>query len=673
MAYTPVKQSSKEPMQSPYTSPSEVHSACVAAESFWQNRDYRITRFRDLVRQIDMRQRKKSEKYTSFEGNESGTFFTTMVQLLSKNDARHRIPLGDGKEPEGERVLKGQVERLFEGVYRDVDYRRGRRMDPDGLQETMAKFACSDGWVNLEVIRRTDKDKEPIDVRAYDTLDVFPQWGPEDLSHVVMRTRRSCLQIQLEYPDLDMLRRYQGGDTWGLWTTPQDISEVFCSYAVHPQDESVWYCVVINGQYAVEPYKLDWAKRIPMVVLPVNGLPYRSEKRHYHAGSETQPGIWDRARYPIDDWTVEVGRGIFFMNEGLYDKFNELWSMILDLIDTEGRGTYWKQTREGEDDSLLVGRGKDAVNALAEGEEVGRIPPPQLTPHVAEMLGAMAGMLQRGGISWQLQGQAASGYQSGFAINQLISAALYIAGPYIKGIRSAYRQLDDIIQDALRSLGSRKLTVQAHKENTFIEEEIDLRVLKGRRFFFDVTIEPGLPDDLAGRLNMAQLAKMNGLLDDWTILDEVIKVQDPETILARKDEQEVLNLPQVRLRRMAASMMLKGDMAAATAIMQELMLLESAKQLQAGGLHSQLMQMSGMLGMPNAGANTAPGTGAGGMGPGGGAPLPEGGAGANPGLPPGAPPGLPPEVLPPQAQGFSPEGQRALAANMMAGLGRPGA
>ena len=638
-------------------SPADIWASAVAAESFWSNRDYRITRFRDLVRQIDLDQRRKSDKYARFEGNESGSFFTTMVQLLSKNPAAHKIPQGNSKENEPERELKGSVERLFEGLYRDIDFGRGRRADPDGLQETMAKFACSDGWINLEVVKRNNKNFGPLDVRVYDTLDVFPQWSADDLNQVIIRTRRSRMQISLEYPDLDMSKQWGEGGIWQLWQTPQDIVDVYSCYAVNPADESVWYSVCVNGQWAVEPYEVKWAKRIPMVVLPVNGLPYRSNKRHYDNASQTRPGNprdW-RSTVPLDDWTVEVGRGIFFMNENLYGEWNELWSMVLDLIATEGRGTYWKRTKEGEDDSLLIGKGKDAVNALAEGEDIGRVPPPQLTQHVGEMIASMAGMLQRGGMSWQLQGQAASGYQSGFAINQLISAALYIAGPYLKGLISAYRQLDDIMQDALRTMGAKRITVQAHKENTFIEEEVDLRILKGRRFYFDVTIEPGLPDDLAGRLNMASLAKTNKLLDDWTILDQIIKVQDPEVIMARQDEQEVLGLPQIRLRRMAAEMLAKGDMAAAAAILQELMMLESAKQLQAGQIQTQLAQLSGMMGMPNQGAATSPETGLGGQGPGGGAPPDMGHPGANPAQSQGLPPG----VLPPQQQGFNPEAQRA--------------
>ena len=648
------------PLIDPLATPAAVFSMATDGESFWSRRDEKITRFRDLVRQIDTRQRVKRGQYTKFEGNEAGTFFSTMTQLLSKHAVKHRIPLGF--DAESERELKGQIERLIDSVYRDVDYRRARRIDPGKLQSSAAKFACSDGWVVAELVKYDDREHEPIDIRLYDTLDVAPQWGPEDLVSAVIKTRRTRLQVAMEYPGLDLDRRQNynprnGHFTLGQWRISDPYIDVYTCYYLF--GKQVYYGVVCNGQWALEPYVLDWTKRIPMVIMPFNGLPYKSERRPQRI-QETSTTLNDPSLtldLDIDDWTCDVGRGIFFMNERLYETFNELWSNILDIIQTEGRGTYWKRTDEGEDNELTIGRGKDAVNALAEGEEVGRLPPGQLSEKVAEMLGAMSGMLQRGGVSWQLMGQAGQ-YQSGFAINQLISAAMTIATPYLEGLKSFYQQLDELVIDALKSLPQDTLTIRAYKEKSFVEEQVDLSLLKDRRFYFDVDIKPGLPEDLMSRIQAAQVAKREKLLDDWTILDEVVAVDDPELILDRLDEQEILNLPSIRLRRMAAQMLEKGDMPSAVAIMQELSLLQGQNDLKGGTIQAQLMQLQGMMGQAQ-GAGMGADIGAngmGGMGPGGGPPTAAPAQAENPMIPRE---GVSPGVLPPEMMGVQPAEMRA--------------
>ena len=643
------------------TQPTDVYSIATGSSQFWSRRDEKITKYRDLVRQLDVKQRAKTGRYHRFEGNESGTFFSTMVQLLSKFAVKLSIPLTT--ETKEERETAGSVERLVQSALRDVDFRRAQRMDSGKLQTSIAQYECSDGWICMEVVKHAASKKKPlVDIRAYDTLDVHPHWGPDGLASVVVETRRTPLQVGLEYPDLDMKQKFiftGNGSAKGHYNrwSDRDDTPVYSTYWM--DDDKVMYAVMCNSQWAVEPVELKWCDRIPLAILPINGLPFRTTRRGTTSTEESQV-LRDA---DADDWTLHVGRGIFFMNEHLYAEFNELWATILDTIDQEGRSTYSKMTEEGDDDELTIGRGADAVNPLKVGEKIERIPPPQISSGVGEMLSAMSGMLQRGGVSWQLMGQA-QGNMTGFAIAQLLSAALYIATPYKEGMEMAYVQLADLITQAYASL-SGKTKIRAYKNNTFVEEDFDPIILKGKKFFFEAELRPGLPDHIAERINLARSAKADGLLDDLTILDEILQVDDPELVLARKDEQEVMNLPRVKLRRMAAIMIEQGDVAGAAAVLMELMMIDKAYAAQAGTLDMQVMQLQQVLGQQR-GPDISMETGEGGAGPGGGAP-----EAANPFLasgPEGA--GLPPEVLPPEMQGISRDGAAQLAGNFMQGMGR---
>ena len=627
----------------------DVYSAAMDSERFWGNRNLRITKFRNLVRQIDLTQAGKSKKYHTFEGNESGSFFSVMVQLLSRNEPQHRIPLST--DDEATRITKGQIERLVAGTYRDVDYQRSLRMDGEPLQTTLSKFICSDGWAIAEVVKReTDEDEdegEPlVDIRTYDSMDVYPQWGPDGLVVVIIHTERTQLDVSLEYPNIALAKQYNiKTGKHHEWRGNDRSVDVYTCY--YRKGKDVYYGVTANGDWAIKPRKIEWTKRIPVVVMPVNGLPFRSNKKQVNVG-ESIPNS-DIANFIgyRDDWTVDVGRGIFHMNEELYPAFNELWARVMDFIAKEAGSTYYKKTEGGDDDEMAIGRGTDAINALGLEDEIGRIASGSLANELTLALAQMSQMLQRGGISHQLTGQIPPGDLSGFAINQLISAAVTVATPYLQGIVAIYRQLDQLILQVYRSSGRKAQTVNVWREKSFVEERVDLSVLQDKSYFFDIKLKAGLPEDLASRVNVAALAKTNELLDDWTILDEVLSVDDPELILTRLDEKAVLNLPTIRLRRMAAMMLQRGDIASAAAILQELMLLQGQSQVNQSAIDMQLQQLQGLLqgGQPGGPQGQVPG-------PAQAAEPMMAAAGQEGG-------GLPPEILPPEMTGVPPAEVRA--------------
>ena len=636
--------------------------------SYFDSRDSRITHFRDLVKQIDWAQRKKSSNYASFEGNEAGSFFSAMVQILSKNPMRHRIPL-EGEQTDEERDLVSKVERLVLGTYRDVDDLRTKRMEAGPMQQAMSQFACSDGWVVVEVVKNDDNSEKPlVDMRTHDNLLAHPVYGPDGLLAVYIRSDRTKAQVQLEYPQIKLEQRarlFQSGKIDYVGWGKANSTEVLTIYQALGTD--IYYGVAINAQWAIKPYKLDWINEIPVVAMPINGLPFRTDRRVADAYSASMSP--DQVNYLNQrDWLSDVGRGIFHMNEGLYPAFNELWANIMDIVDKEARGTYNLEMPPDADDDvdtsgIKIGKGgHDAINALPAGSKLTVIPPIGLRREVVDALNGMSGMLQRGGISWQLTGSLPPTQMSGFALSQLLSAALTIANPYVQGLQGAYAALDGFIIKAYQKSTRQKQTVKVMKsDKSFVVEEIDLSLLKGRKFYFDVQLKPALPDDIAQKVTIAATAKRDGLLSNLTIMDDLLGVDDPETELDRKLEDDIMSLPTVRLRRAAGLALERGDRASAIALLMELQILQATKGVQLGQAEVQLQQMEQMLN-PNQGADTGMG-GVGGMGADG-QPLP-----ANP---LGNPTGVPSSVVPPEMTGISPQAQRSMATAMVEGLSRRG-
>ena len=642
-----------------FDAPEKVSSFFASSESFWSARNMKIQYWRQLVKQIDyqQRQRGKSKKYHTFEGNESSSFYAAMVQLLTKHPLKNRIPLA--QDNAADRAVVGQVERLLEGTYRDIDYRRSRRMETDSLHQGLTKFVLSDGWGALETVQLQKSNAAVVDVRLYDITDVAPEWSSDGLLAVVLRSFRTKTQLALEYPTVEV-ENFKTKPGVGFDAAPgeQKNIPVYSVYWRERQDNGkykVYYGCAISNVWAIEPYELKWTEDVPVAVSPVNGLPFRTNLAFSNSITPTQDQQGDTPiEYDTDDWTADVGRGIFYMNETLYREFNDLWANVLDFIDKEGHDTWFKHTEGGDDTELTIGRGADAVNPMGIEDKATKAPPGTLAQELNLALNAMGSMLQRGGISWQLMGQLPGQEFSGFAINQLMSAALTIATPYLNGLASIYRQLDQFIVQAYRTATKSYVDVNVWREKTFVQERIDLSVLKNRTFWFEPEIRPGLPNDLAQRLVMAGNAKTNRLLDQWTIADEILEMDDPDLIVARLDEEEIMARPTIKLRRMIMAMLKEGNREAALALLMELRLVESNLNVQQLGLETQMQQFEQALNPPpNAGAGTSMETGRGGMGPGGGAPPPapirsmSGGG------------GVPPEVSPPELNGVSPAAMRA--------------
>lgn len=641
--------------------PSDVFNIFNNSRSFWTSRDEKISRFRDLVRQIDRTQKKKSKRYHQFESNEPGTFFASMVQLLTRNPVSNRIPIEH--DDEAQRRNKAEVEDLVMGTFRDVDRQRVDRIVESNLQTTLSQFALSDGWSVCEVVTHEDEPERPyIDIRTYDPLDVAFEWTDTGATTTVLHTTRSPMQVVLEYPKVDMETMHLYNGVRMPWGGVDSIDVYSCYYRKRvKKGYGVYYGVVVNNQWAIVPYLTSW-KTLPVVVQSYNGLPFRADNIR-NLSEANNPSFAN-----IDNWhwTQDVGRGIFFANEKLYSEFNELWSMILDFVDKEARNTYWKRTKDGNDNDMEVGKGTDAVNALSEDEEIGRLPPGSMGNELMIAFQQLSGALQRGGISWQLTGQVPPGDLSGFAINQLISAALTVATPYVNGLTAVYQRVDQLIVEAYKNSGLEKVRVNVVRNNSFLDREIDLKILQDKTYYFDVKLKPGLPDDLAERIGIAINAKKGEILDDWTILDQVVQVEDPELIMDRQTEQAILNMPNVRLRRAAIMMVKQGRMDEAMAIMMELQMYQAGQQVQMGQAQVQLAQIQQMLGIP-----AAPQTDA----------LGNGGAGPDGGVPPAAPPapanpqlqgqrtGMPSDILPPEMAGVSPAAARDFAGALTARMG----
>ena len=642
-----------------FTTPAEVNSAFLGSESFWNARNVRIQLWRNLVKQIDYRQRKQGAtgKYHSFEGNESASFYSAMVQLLTKNPIRSRIPLA--QTAEADRKVAGQVERLIEGTYRDIDDRRARRpLDAEPLRSTIAKFACADGWAITETVKLEEDDAAEVDVRTYDITDVAFDWAQDGLTYAILRSQRTQYQLRLEYPNIDTTKVKGPPPRVGLYDqnapqSPFNIPVYTCYWRLRNGDKfEVWYGSAVNEQWAIEPYKLAWTTQVPVCIVPMNGLPFRNNLG-YVTSKTTRDEIdgVDAVVDETDDWTSDVGRGIFHMNETLYEEMNRLWADVLDFLDKESHNTWFKETDEGDDDELGIGRGGDVVNALKTGEKIGRVPPGSMANELSVMLNSMASMLQRGGISWQLMGQLPAVEFSGFAINQLLSAAVAVANPYIIGVTTLYRQTNAFIVEAYKHARHDFTEVNVWREKTLVQERIDLKVLEGRKFWFEVQLRPGLPNDLAVRMNTAALARRDGLLDKWTIMDEILDQDDPEQIIARQNEEQILERPTIKLRLLITQMLREGRRDEAMALLLELRMVESTMQVQQGALDAQLAQFERAVN-PGAGAATSMETGMGGAGPGGRAPE------ASPIMSAGRGGRMPPEVLPPELGGVSPASLR---------------
>lgn len=461
--------------------------------------------------------------WPSFTSNGPRTYWNAIRRATTSNSPRMRVALPGFPDAETEDILDyynrmlaetSLHERFAYGLWHSVDEQRIRRgMLP--FQDQLAWNLGIRGGAFIRPWLETDS-RFPFQVPLWDPRTVVYERGPYGLEFVGRHYRTDFQTIASMYPDADL--KNAGKDEEG------NVEVFDCWWSeLEGQREHIWNLTALaGGEALLEPYEHRNLDHIPVYMI-----------RAFGPDVDGLADYRDVARSVETTWET-----IYTANRNIYPWINRIFTLYGLYLRQYAIGPWFAKGTGFTEQQL-----KDAIRPFGVIQSpnpnavMGPLAPPEMAQEVKEFFNALQGMEQRGSVPFSIFGQI-SFELSGFAVNQLQGAASMVASPLAKQMAWAYRLATDELITQFRQRGS-KVTIRGldQRRQQFIEDikRTDLR----DKFYLEVDITPDLPTDRLQDAQVAQAWKQVGV-DQMTILDEVLKVQDPRESMRRTIAWEAL-------------------------------------------------------------------------------------------------------------------------------------
>lgn len=443
------------------------------------------------------------EGFHVYTTNEPRVYAKKMISWLQGAERVINMLHRTGKRHAGDN--DAHKERFIIGILQAADERL-RNMGRLDLQDDSGWHTTIRGWlIGRAFLRKQEDGKTIIDVTPWDARSSTWEWGDNGLEWACHTTRKNRADIRALY---------------GV-EVPTDEGELEKAYDetlfdVHDFWDTEHNTVVVKDIEAKESTE-HGSPRTPV----------------YCAYVPTQPHVQteiDGDHDPIAD----VGESVFDDVRAVYENYNLIMSIYLELTSRQRNGPYIVESKDGkrtlEANPYLEG----TEIALKEGEKVEALKFIETTKDPQILAQLVSGELQRGSIPHSAYGELA--FQlSGFAINQLREGIESVIAPRLKCMTSAYMQITQLLSDQYLTGMFEPVSVSGRDRNrAYFDEQIDPFVIAGA-CGHEIEFVGQLPQDDLGKMNMAQIARQVGpnglpLLPDEFIREGVLKLNDADIV-----------------------------------------------------------------------------------------------------------------------------------------------
>jgi len=463
----------------------------------------------------------RGKDYKSFTSNAPRTLADKIINIISQARQQIRIPIDKEHESGREKISNG--ERLLIGLL-NISNSRLELMGQPSIVDQMSWHSVVRGWYAL---------------RAYITKltdgSTFPRIDVWDMFHT--------------YYDID-----ENGLLWICHTRPATASSIKAEYGIDIKKKSAvvydfWdkenISIIIEKTFAKNPEEHE-LKRVPACVCMAGSAPFIASEKY-------------------DDTIKDAGESWLSSNRGLVDAINALYSDILTIVN-RGAKVPLKAMSEGgkltlDNSPWALEKGQASIIPLdsAKGEDILPLIQPTMPRDAAVIANIFSLLWQQGGLPTSAYGEI--GFQlSGYAINQLSKTMGSVIGVGKGNVEKGGRWL------------MRELLLQ-FSEGGFKGTKVEGRDEKGKYFSTELKPEdinkdwypefnliPDLPEDTMQKFAMARIAHEgeNPLLSAQSTNDRILGIQDPDLEEEIKLEEWAMQLPTIRLRRIANALKKRG-------------------------------------------------------------------------------------------------------------------
>ena len=530
----------------------------------------------------------RGNNFPNLRTNDPRTYMDLAIHLLSGRPVGWRIPV---TVVDAEEMVRdyGKAERYL-GQSFSVNDARLSRKGALRLERSIADSFCRMGMAIIyhEAVQTNDG-----------LTFIMEPWNPLEVSEELSDDGLIELVRDYKLPIHTAIRVAEATDGWDVDSlikmAEAGTKSVQLTDWYHMDGDDVEYAVLFKGnsvnrigEFLATPTILENKTEIPVKSRLINGEAFPGEAIEFAAQSVLEPNMFQ-----------------YLYDHDLLNMINmqAKRSLSLQLFErTRGR-----QPVANAGKLLDPNRGPSITTYGVDEPGISTVPINQMDSSIAILESRLQGFLQRGAVPYSLHGNLDIRL-SGFAIQQLLEAALAAVGEAQINMRSLFGELGKWVLDETKAGSPGTVQVigrdtKVSRDGYVTEEFTKVDVPE----FTDVTaeIELARPSDLLERINIARQALPGraAIVPFRNVHEHVLNdiVPDSQAAIDEMEWEEIRAMPPIRLARQLAAM-----------TREERRLRESGDRRQADFLLEQIERLERMIeGQGSAGAN-APGGGIGG-------------------------------------------------------------
>ncbi len=440
--------------------------------------------------------------------------------------------------PEDERKKANKGEGLLTGIFDRTDRQLVERQEAP-LRSGSAWFACGRGMLALKCL--IYPDEEAGGEITTDICSLDPYW-------IVWEQGRDGM---VWFANIYHLSKAEAKERYGITIEDELQEPTVIDFWTRKENAVVLYSGSADDikllEFVKEP-KAHGLKRIPIFIGFSSGMPMVREK-------DGAMALKERAA------------SVYASSEKVYNPRNKLISFLLDTAEKSVAGTLVMESETGTKQVQGDPFGSWKVITLKTGEKLYPLEAPKAPPVSEMLLGIEERDLQQSTVPFPIGYGLDPQSHSGTALAMMNDNTKSIYGPFTSLIEQGWTWLCEEMLGQFKTKGQKMKLRGFDSKGKFFNLEANPEDIQDD-WYIKVKCEPKLPRDEAAEMQMALAAtqpRSNGrpLLTDYTAYEKILQLQDPDAEIIRIDEQlikqKIEMIPNLMLRKMALSLLKKGD------------------------------------------------------------------------------------------------------------------
>jgi hypothetical protein len=482
----------------------EIRTDIGNLKTTWVTRNQRFREWFDLLNLVD---KLKQEGLESVCSNDPRTMFNLAHYLMTAGDTHHIIPISTDAPMELEK--QARVERALEYLWKKAD----RKQMLGGGQRIISELnfnILGFGWYCG--VAGYDETEQEGKVVLWSPADTYPRYADGQLI--------TCLH-EYKLP-INVAKRKANANGWTYNPIRSTGDVVLSDYYYVDENDNLMNTVLIDNEIVMKEIKRD---DVLLLVSPVGGFADR--------GSIIPGDI---------QWTTRLGQSILETNRDIYNKINRWLTFELQILRDTAQPTYIEES-QGDPKvrpEQLTERGTLLHYNIGEGLHV--LDPAPMPLEIQAAIASFDKQSQKGGFGDTLYGLL-EGNLSGFALSQAIETANRVLYNYQEAKNFFVSEVDRFW------LLKMKETSKSFQIKGRMIEEVSPKDIPEDT---DIIVESELatPRDWLEKATVANY--LRDLVDDTTILSDVLKVKDTNGVQRRRDFDRLEQHPQIMNAKLIA-------------------------------------------------------------------------------------------------------------------------